>query len=267
MRRLVGRLSLTGLLVVLALGAFASSAWSRWSNGSVSATIDNRSATTTLIRATDATSGRPIGTFRVDAGARTVIGPVRLDVWWRDISVPEQAAGLADGLRLELLTNRCEVLGEDVTNHWDEPLTLLDGSGLVNYSTDEPLADLPIHDAASVAVPDPCGGEPPVPVALVANEWTSPVVLNGRLRVGPCMEVTFRPGELAALPAVTPAPGETALTAGSIAAQGDLWPLAPRTVRIVGNAGEPPWIEDYPHSAVPGWDEYSDCASAVIARP
>jgi hypothetical protein len=238
-------------------------AWGRWSSGSVSVTIDNRSTTATLIRATDATSGRALGTFRADPGARIVIGPVRLDVWWRVPSVPERAAGLDDGIRLELLTDACELLGGQSVDGWDEPLTLLSGGGLMSYSTDQPLADLPSHDAASVAVDDPCRGAPPVPVALVSNEWTSSVVLNGRLRVPPCTEVTFRPGELPGLPTIEPAPGETVLTADSIAAQGSRWPLAPRSVRIVGNPGEPPWVEDHGSDAYPGWDEDSDCASAA----
>jgi hypothetical protein len=263
MRRPVGRLSLEGFLVVLALGTLAWNAWGLWSNGSVSVTIDNRSGTTTLIRASDATSRRPLGTFRVEAGARTVIGPIRLDVWWRDISVPEKATGLDKGVRLELLTDRCELLGSQVEGHWGERLTLIGGSGLVDYSTDEPLAVLPTHDAASVAVDDPCRGATPIPVAVVSNEWTSPVVLNGELRVPPCGEMTFRPGELEALPAVEPAPGETTLTADSIAAQGSLWPVAPRSVHIVGNPGEPPWVEDYGGDAFPGGDEISDCAAAA----
>jgi hypothetical protein len=263
MRGLARRLSLAGVLVLFVLGTLVWSALGRWSSSSVSATIDNRSSTTTLIRVTDATSGRPVGTYRADAGARLVIGPVQLDIWWRDVSVPEQAAGLDSGMRLELLTDHCELLGSQVASHWDRALTLLDGSGLVEYSTDESLAMLPTHDAASAVADDPCRGARPVPVALVSNEWTSSVVLNGRLRVPACAELTFRPGELEALPAVEPATGETVLTADSIAAQGSRWPVAPRSVRIVGNPGEPPWVEDYGFDAFPGWDEYSNCASAA----
>lgn len=97
MRQPAGRASITGLIVILAVGMLAWNVSGTWNAANVTVPIDNRSATSPILRITDSTSGRALGTVRVDPGVRTVVGPVRLDVWWRDLSVLEQAEGWRTG--------------------------------------------------------------------------------------------------------------------------------------------------------------------------
>lgn len=173
---------------------------------------------------------------------------------------------MAHGLRLELLSTECDLLGERTVHDADESFTLLDGEGLVTVVTDQPLAVLPVRAAADVMVEDPCNGAPAMPVARVTNEWPTPVVLNARIRIAGCSSHLFRPGDLAKLPTVAAQPGDTVLAADSIAVQGSRWPLEPRRVHIVGNPDEQPWVNDYPGDAFPGWSEHSSCISAATAR-
>jgi hypothetical protein len=236
MRRLLRRVTMAGALVLFLL-AYATFAWFwRWQDSAVVATIWNLSTTPHLVRAVDGTSGRVLGTVRVDPGFRTVVAHAHLDLWWRDLSAPERAAGREEGIQLEVLGEACDLLDRSIS----QPHVRDDGDlvfvgnepGLTMSSGDLSVPSVPVRETADAAVPDPCDGGPARPVALVQNQLTVPVVLDGRLRVEPCSQMIVRQGDLATVLPASATAGTRAVSVPSLALQKGRWPTDVRRVTV-----------------------------------
>lgn len=256
-RRLASKVTAAGVLVVLVLGMASWSVWQRWDTAETSLTIANMSGTPQLVRLTDATSGRSLGTVRVEDGTRALVALHRQDIWWRDLTIPERAAGADRGIRVELLDPGCSLLAMQRADHWQSFLAIQAEDGLLTYSpVDGPWVATQRVDAAT-AVMDPCGGRQAPPVAVIQNLRTVPVVLEGRIRVEACTALTVREGDAArTLPASMTA-GTTPVQVPSLAIQKGRWPLEMRVVTVGLE------VDDFPGSAFPGVDQLEDCGAAV----
>jgi hypothetical protein len=246
------------MLLLFMVALFGWNAWQRWDDATVRLYIANRTDAAALVRVTDGTSGRGLGTVRLGAATRTLVADHRLDVWSRELGVPEQAAGFERGIRLELLGSGCEALETLVVGRsWPETLTLLPDDGLVDFTTDEPLADLPLRQGAEVAAADPCQGRPAPPVAVVENLRVAPIVLNGRVRVEACSARTLHPGDAAQLLSRKQTKGARAVDVPSLALQKARWPLESRTVTVALE------IDDYHAAAVVDPTVFDGCRKAL----
>lgn len=266
MRRLRSRITAAGMLVVLVIGFVSWGVWQKYDNARTTLYVSNVTSEAYLVRVTDGTSGRGLGTIRLDAGTRTLVADDRLDVWWRDITIPERAAGLERGIRLELLGDGCEALGTITADaHGIGALTVVPGSGLIDFVSDPLVSDLPLRQGAVVVAADPCAGRPAPPVAVVQNLRTFPVVLDGRVRVEACSSRTFRPGDAARLLTVAERDGATDVSAPSLAVQKGRWPLETRTVMIDAALGDDdgvvggPGVEDGDGAAFADPRRFEEC--------
>ena len=260
MRRLRGRLTAAGVLVLLVLGFLGWTVWLRWIDADVTATVANMSGTAQIVRITDATSGRVLGTMRLESGTQAVVARHRLDVWWRDQTIPEKAAGAAQGLRIEVLEAGCGRLATEVLGRWDDAvLTISADDGLSRWAPDPAARVVP----APAAVADPCEGRPAPPVAVVQNPGRTPAVLNGRILVAACSTRIVRPGDATALLPAADTAGVEAFDVPSLAIQKGHWPAEPRGV-VLGAE-----VEDDASDAIVNPRMLSACTAArgTVAEP
>lgn len=231
MSRLAGAVGVAGVILCLIVVSAGLGLWFRHDESAIRLTVANETETARLVRITDGTSGRRLATVRLEARSRTVLVDHRLDVWWRDLTPAEQAAGRVRGVDLEFLAgDACLATFRTMTGTGNDTVSLSSDGGLWSIVDDENPGPSIADRAASPAV-DPCAGEPAPARGLVANRTRVPIVVAGLVRVGPCSTVLLQPGDVARL--APPASADaTAVAARSLEVQGDRWPLEPRAIVV-----------------------------------
>ena len=232
MSRIAGRITFAGFLVVLFALSLVLSLWQRHEWSDVTVYVANRTDIVRTVRVWDASTNRILRSVRLDPQTRTLVAQHRLDVWWRDLSALERAAGLDDELRIELVTDACELISEALVDDREELTLEPDSAALINLVSDEPRASLPERDGADAVVRDPCDGRQAMPVGLVANQTTVPIAIERRIVVPACSQVLVRPGDLAAVLPAAVVRMATEVPAASIAVQRHRWPLEPRSIVV-----------------------------------
>jgi hypothetical protein len=228
------------VILGLALASVVAGFWQRFARSDVQFTLQNDTDTARVIRVTDGSSGRPVATLRVEAHSISTVFDGRLDIWWRDLTAEEQAAGRTARVGIEVLALKGCGLTTATTGTGEDAQLALEVDGLAWYGQpfDEGAtpSDLDVAPRAvtrpAVVVADPCGGKPADPVGLIANRTKVPIVVSGRVVVGPCDAIGVGPGDLRDLVSTREAGRATAIRAPSLDIQGARWPLEPRSIIV-----------------------------------
>lgn len=221
-----------GLLLAF-WGAMLAVGWvQRYQAADIRLVIENRLETTRFVRVFDGPSDALVAIFRVEPDTRTVLHH-RPNAWWNQLTGEERARGREAGLRIELVTGACGLLASETADHWDARLILShDLGGLSRDDAEAPGPKLRTVSAADAAVPDPCRGAAPRPIALVRNLEPVAVILGGRLRIEACSSRVVASGDLATILPVATTQDARRVSLTSLDVQRGRWPLGIRTVTV-----------------------------------
>lgn len=212
----------------LLLGFLFAFGWcQRLQQGTVDVAVNNRSRLAQVVRLTDGSSGRGLGTYRIAAGATLRLDGYRLDTWYREPTPSERAADTSASVSVELLADAgCRLLDRTGLTHGSDALDIgADGSLYVSDGVASGSSDVE-------SIEDPCHGGAPIPQGIIANRTIDTVILGSRVVLAPCSTRTIQRGELAGVPLVTEERG-TRVDVPSMDVQGGRWPLEPRSVLVM----------------------------------
>lgn len=232
MRRMLRRVTAGGLLTALVIGVALLSLSQRLTVEATAVSLRNASDVARIVRLTDGTTGRIIDTIRLDPWSHTVTPAYRPDIWWREMTAQERAAGLDGAIRLELLGEGCELLATGSYGGYDGTMFIDAGSAFFVGEADEEGHTIARRGGPSISVPDPCNGAPASAVGVVANATGVPVVVDGRIVVAACSISTVHAGDLLSAPAPGSTAGATPVTAPSVAVQKERWPIEPTSITV-----------------------------------
>jgi hypothetical protein len=192
-----------------------------------------------------------VGTYSVEGRASALLADERLDVWYRDLTPHEEAAGQSKDFVVQLLgPDGCELIDQQRVDHRDPRIDLEPG-GFVTF-----LDEASPRSVVVRTVEDPCRGSAPIPRALIANDTTDPIVVAGRVLVEACSFRTFHPGDLlGSVDSIVD--GAIPVHVPSIDAQDERWPIEPWTVVISADGvfdeafGGPMYVEGQCRGHVP----------------
>jgi hypothetical protein len=252
MKRLIGHINLVGVLILGFVIVAGINTWQRLDWSVVPATVRNLTLDPQTVRLVDGTTGTLLGTYEVPALKRSVLPEHRLAIWYRDLTVEEQAAGRSRVIVVELFAEgRCELVARMGVDHRDPRIDVMDdGLGTV---FDERSPEV----ARASVVPDPCGGRPAIPTADIANQTVDRIVLGNGLSVAPCSVRTFGNADVTSQAGL----GEVGIhvRVPSVDAQDERWPLERRVIAIA-----PEGVTDEPYRAFGRWDP-KNCSGHVPA--
>lgn len=259
MRRLLRRIHLAGVLITLAVASALFNGWQRLDEGLVAVTVRNFTTEAMLVRLSDGTTGSSLGTFEVPDTSTAMLLEHQLDLWYRDLTIDEQAAGRTRAVVVELLgTDGCDLVSRQRVDHRDPQIDILD-DGLATFVD----AGSPKRTQGSV-VADPCGGQPLIASAEVVNRTLDPILLGNGIVVLPCTDRTFRAGKVATSGALA-TQAAVPVRVPSIDAQDERWPMERRLIEI-----GPEGVFDDAYGPIGGLDA-SSCEGHVpsdaIVRP
>ena len=124
------RISVWSALALLIAGTVAYGWLQRYNDAVVDVAISNHTDTSQVVRLTDGTSGRRLGTYRGGGRATLRMASYRLDVWYRDPTPSERAADRTDSVGVELLApDGCRLLDASRLTHGSDVMDIgADGS-------------------------------------------------------------------------------------------------------------------------------------------
>jgi hypothetical protein len=252
-RRGLARVNLAAFLVVLVAGLAVFNVWQRFEWGSLTVVVRNFTYESATVRLIDGTSGRMIGTYAVDGEVSAMLAQERLDIWYRDLSPHEEAAGKSEDFVVQLLgPEGCELVDQQRVDHRDPRIDIEPG-GFVTF-LEEPSP----RSVVARTIADPCRGAPAIPRALIANDTTDTIIVARGVQLEACSSRTFHPGDLFGSAADAIVDGAIRVQVPSIEAQDERWPLEPRTVVISAEGvfdeafGGPIFVEGDCRGHVPG---------------
>jgi hypothetical protein len=219
--------NLAAFLVVLVMGVVAFNTWQRFDWGSLNVVVRNFTRDPAIVRLIDGTSGRLVGTYSVDGQVSALLARERLDLWYRDLTPHEEAAGKSKDFVVQLLgPGECELIDQQRVDHQDPRIDIEPG-GFVTF-----LDEASPKNVVARTLADPCQGEPAIPRALIANGTTDPIMVARGVQVDACSSRTFHPGDPLRSAADPIVDGAIRVHVPSIEAQDERWPIEPRTVVI-----------------------------------
>ena len=227
MRPGLARANLAGILVLLVAGLAAFNVWQRFDWGSLNVVVRNFTHEPAIVRLIDGTSHRLVGTYSVDGQVSALLTQERLDLWYRDLTPHEEAAGKSNDFVVQLLgPGGCELIDQQRVDHHDPRIDIEPG-GFVTF-LEEPSP----RSVVAPSLADPCRGAPAIPRASIANDTTDPVIVARGVEVAACSVRTFHPGDVGA-PGTDPISEDAIrVRVQSIEAQDERWPMEPRAVVI-----------------------------------